>query len=281
MLSFPNTQQSVTAMPSSKNVARKTETKQKLQTGKVDKQSILRNCHILSSVMTMVEHKDPIPTFRGKDAPMVLTAQPRGFVLTDTKESILLRDSLRGLFTDKSYTFRLSTALNMSSSGAGIINSTISNSVLVSNADFVALATVFNEFFVERFEVKWQPVSRYNYPLTGVPATSVSSLPIGKGDLQHGQAAYSNLSDMASNFAVRYHNTADPFHDVWINTEKPTEQVVASLTAPTQSWCTVNNASNYQGTLQYISQSAPPGLVVSSVIGTFMAHWDVHFRVRV
>jgi len=169
----------------------------------------------------------------------------------------------------------------MSSSGAGIVNSTISNSVLTSQADFVSLSSVFNEFFVVKFMVRWIPVSRYQYPLGGSSTLSVANVPIGKADLQHGQAAYSSMSLLADNFAVGYHSTGDPFTEHWVNTEKhDTETVVSSLTAPTQSWCTTNNVSNYQGTLQFLSQSAPPALPFSQVLGTFMVHWDVLFRVR-
>lgn len=243
--------------------------------------AVLDQCKVVTSVMTMVEAKEPIPAFRGRDAPTSLTIPHTGYSYTDSKESLTLRATLRSFFSDRHYEFRLSTVLNMSSNGAGAVNSTISNSVLVSNTDFVALAGVFNEFFVKGFTVKWMPVSRYQYPLGGTSTISIANLPIGKADLQHGQAAYSSLSAMAENFAVGYHSTGDPFTERWVNTEKiSTDTVVPSLTAPTQAWCPVNNASNYQGTLQFISQSAPPALPFSQVLGTFMAHWDVVFRVR-
>ncbi len=243
--------------------------------------AMLASCRSVASIMNLVESKREPPS---KKELLPHTLRPRdhdlSYELSETKESVVLRDTFRNIFGDKHYNFRISTALNMSSSGAGIVNSTISNSVLVSNPDFISLSAVFNEFFVVKFQVHWVPVSRYQYPLGGTSTISVANLPIGKADLQHGQAAYSSLSTMADNFAVRFHSTGDPFTDEWVNTEKNTEQVVASLTAPTQSWCTVNNASNYQGTLQYLSQSAPPALPFSQVLGTFMAHWHIQFRVR-
>jgi len=240
----------------------------------------LKSCKSVGSIMAMVEHKEVVPTFRGRDAPMPLTLPHSGYQLTDTKESIAMRDTFRSLFGDKYYKFRLSTALNMSSSGAGIVNSTISNSVLTSQADFVSLSSVFNEFFVIKFMVKWMPNSLYQYPLGGTSTLSIANLPIGKADLQHGQAAYSSLSAMSDNFAVGYHSTGDPFTEEWINTESINSEVVPTLTAPTQAWCTVNNVANYQGTLQFLSQSAPPALPFSQVLGTFMCHWDLVFRVR-
>jgi len=242
---------------------------------------ILKHCASVLKTMMLVEHKEPVPTFRGSDAPTALRLPHPGYIHSDTKESLVLRDTFRTLFGDKHYKFRLSTVLNMSSSGAGVVNSTISNAVLVSQVDFVSLSTVFNEYFVQGFTVKWVPVSRYQYPLGGTSTLSVANLPMGKADLQHGQAAYSSLSTMSDNFAVGYHSTGDPFTERWNNTEDANkETVVASLTAPTQSWCPVNNASNYQGTLQFLTQSAPPALPFSQVLGTFMCHWDVIFRVR-
>ena len=169
----------------------------------------------------------------------------------------------------------------MSSSGAGIANSTISNSVLTSQADFVSLSAVFNEFFVKGFSVHWMPASRYQYPLSGSSTLSVANLPLASADLQHGQSAYSSMSAMADNFRLGYHSTGDPFSRTWINTEDESkESTVTSLTAPTQSWCTVNNVANYQGTLQFLTQSAPPALPFSQVLGTFMCHWHVIFRCR-
>jgi hypothetical protein len=258
----------------------KTKKNDKLSTIKTD--DVLKSVRQVASVMSLVEHKELIPPFRGRDAPNMLTNPHSGYVLAETKESLVLRDTFRTLFGDRIYPFRLSTALNMSSSAGGVVNSTISNSVLVSQVDFVSLATVFNEFFIQDFEVRWMPNGRYQFPLTGLPdGKTISNLPIGSANLQHGQAAYSSLTTMSDNYDVGYHSTGDPFSRKWINTENShVDTMVASLTAPTQSWCPVNNASNYQGTLQFLSQSAPPGLPVSSVLGTFMVHFHVLFRVR-
>jgi len=244
------------------------------------KQQMLQRCHAALGLKTKVEHKKNVPQYRGRDAPNMLTIPSLGYEHIDSKESALLVSALRSMFGNKHYEFRLSTALNMSSSGAGIVNSTLSNSVLVSQVDFVALAGVFNEFFIKGFTAYWQPVSQYQYPLGGTSTLSVANLPLGCADLQHGQAAYSSLTAMSDNFRFTWHNTGRPFVVTWVNTEKVSETVVASLTAPTQSWCTVNNASNYQGTLQFLTQSAPPALPFSQVLGTFIVHFDVLFRVR-
>lgn len=233
----------------------------------------------MASLKAPQEVKIPVTPKGGGNRPNSLVS-PLGYTLVDTSESLSLSSTLRSLFTDKHYHFRLSTALNMSSSSGGAVNSTLSNSALVTNVDFISLSTVFNEFFIESFEAHWQPVSLYNYPLSGSIGTNVSSLPLGVADLQHGQAAYSNLSTMTDNFHFKFVNTGAPFTSVWRNTERMGDTTLASLTDPTQSWCTSNNATNYQGTLQFLSQSAPPGLPASQVLGVFAVYWNVYFRVR-
>jgi hypothetical protein len=257
---------------------------------KVDKQNkydkiksadMLKNCRLLVAVMPKVESKQTVPTYKGRDAPSSLADPHPGYSFEETKESLILRDSFRALLGDKHYRLRLSTALNMSSSGAGAVNSTISVSAIQFVSDFVSLSTVFNEFFVVAMKVIWQPVSRYQYPLGGTSTLSVANLPIGKGDLQHGATAYTSLAAMADNFNMSFHNTGDPFTDTWHNTESMKESVVAEVSGATQSWCTTGNAANYSGMLQYLSQSTPPALPFSQVLGTFITYWDVHFRVRV
>ena len=242
--------------------------------------SALASCKLLCSIMPQVEHKQAIPPYRGKDAPLSLLPVQAGYKYEETKESITMRDTFRNMFGDKHYRFRLSTALNMSSSGAGAINSTISVSAIQFVADFVSLSTVFNEFFVVGMSNVWMPVSRYQYLLGGSSTLSVSSLPIGCAQLQHNQTAYTSLATMADNYAIGFHSTGDPFTYNWINVEKPSETVVAESSGNTQSWCTTGNAANYNGQVQFISQSTPPALPFSQVAGTFLTYWDVVFRVR-
>lgn len=243
--------------------------------------SVLEQCKLVSNLRALVEHKEAIPVFKGRDYPTSLTIPHSGYQLTDTKESLVLRSTIRSLFTDREYKFRISTALNMSSSAAGIINSTISNTVLTANTDFIALSSVFDEYFVHSYTCDWQPVSRYGYLLTGTN-TSVKNLPMGIASLQHGMVPYTNLAEMTQNYSFRYHNTGDPCVVSWVNVEDPKkESTVVSLTAPTQSWCPVNNSANYRGSLQFLTQSAPPALPFSQVAGTFATHFIVSFRVRV
>jgi len=184
------------------------------------------------------------------------------------------------LFKGRQYRFNLSTCFNMSSSGTGIINSAINVAALASNPSFTALSGVFSEFFVTRMDVHWQPVSRYNGPIGTAIATTASSLPIGLASLQHGIAAYTSLSNMTENQHYAYSNTSDPFSYSWINVESPSSTVLTNSSGVSQGWELTGNASSYSGTIQILSQPAPPGLPPSAVLGTFTTFYDVLFRVR-
>jgi hypothetical protein len=238
----------------------------------------------LSALRVKVEHKQVIPRFRGSDAPVLLSSPDCGYVFSDTKESDLLRSTMSRMFAGREYSFRIASAYTMSSSGAGSVNSVLANSSLTSNADFIALSGVFNEFFIEMFRIDWQPVSMFNYPLTGVAATSVSSLPLIAASLQHAQASYTNLPSATTADGVTYTNTGLPFKHSWVNPESPKSTVVVApvLTGgPCQSWAQVGDIASYTGSVQLISPSAPPAIIASQVLGSFMVEWLVRFRVRV
>jgi len=225
-----------------------------------------------------VEFKAPIPEFKGSGAPLQLGK------LQDFKyETTLLGTTLSRMLGQREFHFRLSTALNMSSTGTGIVNSVIAVNALQSLGDFSALAALFSEFYVHFMRVRWEPVSMYNYPLTGTSGTSVSSLPLGMADLQHEASPYTNLSSMTENFRYEHHNTGRPFSFQWTNTEKNTKVVISDTSAsfPTQVWCLMANPSQYTGQIQFLSQSAPPALPISQVLGTFMVEWMISVRIRV
>jgi hypothetical protein len=190
--------------------------------------------------------------------------------------------TIRGLFGDKTYAFRLSTVLFMNSTGSGNVNSIIGVATIGGLSEFSSLTTLFNEVFVSKMTVRWEPVSRYNGPVGFVNTTSVASLPIMVADLQHGAVVYGTIADAANNFRRSYQNTGVPFTFVWKNTESSKERILPnpdSTTSPTQSWCQTNNVGNYTGSLQFISNTAvamPP----SANLGNFVVDWDLLFRVR-
>lgn len=248
----------------------------------LDRQA-MEDLRALAQIRLKVEVKEVVLPFRGKDAPMYLAQPFCGYAYEDTKESSLLRTVMSRAFAGREYSFRIATSLNMSSNGAGIANATISNTALGSNSDFIAISGVFNEFFVTEFRLKWEPVSMYNYPLTGTSALSVSSLPLGCSDLQHAQAAYTNQASMTENWRYEHNNTGRPFLYSWKNTEKKSSSILVddpAIGTSSQSWCNTSNVTGYTGFVQFLTQSAPPALPFSQILGTFLVEWDVYFRVR-
>lgn len=231
------------------------------------------------NISTMVEHKVPVPAFRGTGAPQRLSMTPQEFIYEPTPQSEALRMASRHLFGERVYRFRLSTALSMSSNGAGIVNAVINTASVGSLGDFTALSGIFNEFFVVRFDVKWEPASMYNGPVGYSPATTVSSLPLGCAQLQHAAATYSTLGAMTESYDFRYENTGRPFTYAWVNVEDINTKTVPETSGPSQSWAPVAYASTYNGSLQFLT-AALPTLPVSANLGTFAVHYEVAFRLR-
>jgi len=244
--------------------------------------TILSNCRSHAKSMTLVDTPEVKISVDSK-APTPLywdsRSAPRTYEYLATPQSMPLLATMRSLFRNKVYAIRLSTALNMSSSAAGIVNSTIMTDVVRSSTDFSALSSVFNEFFVVRFDAHWIPVSRYQYPLGGTSTLSVANLPIGCAQLHNFATAYSSLSSLSNNYAAKFHSTGDPFTYSWVNENKPSETVL-STTSVTETWADTGGSQTYGGSLQFLSQSAPPALPFSQVLGTFMTHWELMFRVR-
>jgi hypothetical protein len=249
---------------------------------KLTQASLIDSATNITALMVKEETKESVPRFRGTDAPMVLANPHPGFKLVDTRESKLLRSMLGKFFDAREYNFHLRTVLAVSSSATGTVNASIQNATLASNTEFASLSSLFNEFFVVGFDCHYEPNSMYNYPLTGTSATTVSSLPLGCSDLQHAAPFYTSQTAMAENHRFQLSNSGRPFDYSWRNSEKPSSTVAVPLASGqvTQSWAQVTDVASYTGTIQFISQSAPPALPASQVLGVFAVSWNLLFRVR-
>jgi len=244
-------------------------------------QAVLKDCRDHHNLLTKEEYK--VVRYSNTSGPTSLHASHCGYVPVDTKESKLLGTVLSRMFAGKVYQFRIATVLNMSSTASGTVNSAILTASLQFANDFIALSGVFNEFFLESMDIKWEPVSEYNYPLTGAIGATVSTLPLGVASLQHAQATYTNMTNMSENFEYLHTNTGRPFKYRWKNVEKKSSTVVVAPAvsgAPCQSWAMVSDVASYTGGIQFLSQAAPPGLPLSQVLGVFLAEYLVSFRVR-
>lgn len=219
------------------------------------------------------------------DSVSSVTGQPSRPVLGASLEAarMLLRSTQGPGGSSKTYAFMQSTTLTMTSSGAGIVNTTVLNSVLGLTTDFPSWAVLFDEFFIVKCHAQWQPNSRYNYPggATGSALTNASA-PLGMACIYHGGASYTGLAEMSNDSTFKLQNTAVPFSYTWINNERyqgGVDYQVASATTPIQGWCQTGSPLYYQGFMQFMS---PPGanLPVTTLLGVFIVHWHLRFRIR-
>jgi len=246
---------------------------------RVSPDQVVKLCKAHLAQMIAVEVKEP-QLYESKSAPQKLRGPESGIAYLNSPTSSLFASVLMDMFSQGQYSFDIKTVLNMSSSGTGSVNSVINVSTLSSTSDFLSLASVFNECFVVNMQLAWQPNGRYNGPVGFVPATNVSSLPIGLANLQHGAPAYTSLTNMSNNYRYAMSNTSDPFRYDWINPEHPGSTVLVTPASSGQAWILTSNMSTYGGTVQVLSQPAPPALPLTAVLGVFTVEWRVLFRVR-
>lgn len=257
---------------------RKVENKVSSQTENLDGLLALHDKLIMRE-----ETKEPIPQYKGADYPVALLSGARKWRTVATETSNSLLTVMRGMFGDQPYRVSLKTAFTMSSSGGGVVNSALFNSGIASLSQFTALASVFDEFYIWKVRVFWQPASRYNGPIGFVATTytTAANVPLGVAKLQHSQAAYATLGAMANNAGFEYVSTGDPFSCTWVNADPGTSTVVAmsGQTNPFQGWGPCANVSALAGGLQFLSNTTP-ALPVSAVLGSFVTAYDVSFRLR-
>jgi len=226
----------------------------------------------------MIKQEVESKRLESKTGPVELTPL-RDYEFIATPKSLPMVSAYRSMFRGKTYPFRMSTLLNMSASAGGIVNSTIGATAVQSVSDFISMAVIFEEFFVVSVDTQWMPNSRYNGPRAFAQATEVANLPIVLTAQQHQEVAYASATLAVNHYSVGYHSTGDPFNYSWKNVESPSS-TVDTITATTQGWCSTTSGQTYTGQIQIISQSAPPGLTASAVLGTFKTDYHILFRVR-
>jgi len=204
---------------------------------------------------------------------------------SDEKPDTRLLTMSRSLVGNAIHRITVGTYLTLSSNGAGYVNAILAVNTIASLNDFASLALIFDEYFVLSMKAVYQPNSRYNYLLAGLPASNVANLPMGYACLQHASPTYSTLQNMANNPHCKLKNTGDPFTTVWKNIEDPNEKVVVNPSSSffaCQSWCetSATAAAGYTGNIQYLVDLTGPTLPVTARVGGFLTTWDCLFRCR-
>jgi len=250
-----------------------------------------------SEIKTYATHPLPpfVKPFLTVVSPLLRSSRPILLLSDDTKE--MKKDAYEiipstmpkipfGLLGDRWYRISIGTAVSISASASGQVNSVLANTTFTAAADFASLAPVFNEFFIRSFTVHFRPVSRYQYPFGTALATDSSNVPLGVAPLQDAQPSYGTVSSLCNNPHHSWNSTGDPFKFTWRNIYDPRDGVnpnpVTSGT-PTQAWCSTNStaASGYTGSVQFLSPVTAPVLHASVLFGYMSATADMIFRNRV
>lgn len=208
--------------------------------------------------------------------------QPADFVSVGhpKAESVLAISSMRQSMK-KEMKVVLGASYQVAFGTSGFINQVVSNDLVSALSEFTSLATLFSEFFINKFEVTYQPLNRYAKQSTG----GVQDVPIVIADLQHATATYQSHTAASANGNLLIANTADPWKATWVNTEVKRSGVAPSGSTasplPCQGWCLTasDNASLYTGSLQIVSPTVYDG-TPSALLGTAVVRWSISFRSR-
>jgi len=238
------------------------------------------------------------------DFVLVRRAAPKGPALT---EQIEVRDSkeeypqevprsLKGIgaklglaspMQGKTMPFTLRSAQNLSTTvTTGVINQSVTVANVASLPEFADLAGLFDEFFVKRLKLSYQPVSRYAPQfISSATAVGPASVPLGLASLFHGAPAYATIAAQTENKTFEYAHSGDPWTYSWRNNEKSKSTVlVASSTSsalPSQGWCltSATPAALYTGFAQVLGAAAT-GFATATVVGVLVIEYDCLFRAR-
>jgi hypothetical protein len=182
----------------------------------------------------------------------------------------------------------LGASYQVSSGSSGITNQTVNVNLVSVLSDFISMATLFNEFFVTKMEVTYEPQSRYSKQATVGGVRQVTDVPLVVATLQHAMPTYPDHSSACQNGDLKICNSADPWKVRWSNNEKksstvaPVPESTTALALPTQSWCSTNSPSSqvYTGALQILSPTAIPNSLTNYLYGSVVVRWEVFFRSR-
>jgi len=201
--------------------------------------------------------------------------------LTDKKSMI------RSIVGSKGrYRTCLGTVVAFNTSSVGVLNSVISNSNIASLSEWSAFASLFDEFFVHRTWMRFEPRNRYQFPVTAGPSVSTCNCLLTVTPLFHGTSGYSSAGTAMNNRLTAVRSTADPFDFEWVNNERSSGGVVVSPTTslplPTQSWCLTTTAAAmlYTGQIQLLGATAVGPATGVVTVGDIAVLYDISFRVR-
>lgn len=174
----------------------------------------------------------------------------------------------------------------VSSGSTGVTNQVVSNVLLGALTEFKAVAPIWQEFFVSKFAVLYEPASRYSKRTGSAGAADANDVPLIIVSLQHNSPPFATHTDAASCADFIVATTCDNWSFTWKNNEKKSQGVLptsgTTSAQPTQSWCQtdVTSAGLYAGEVQLLSPAAMVNPVLNLLYGTVVVRWEVYFRSR-
>jgi len=171
-------------------------------------------------------------------------------------------------------------------------------STVGSSSEFASLSAIFDEFFVHRVSLHYRPVNKYSANTTASSSAAgspgqINTLGAVLYNLQHNQVDYADNSSLCTNgmasWGSSWVNLGDNFTHDWHNVEKfswDTPLGDQTTSHSTQSWCNINNTSDYGGILGFgtpdpSGASAGIGtLLEGGIFGHVMIEYVVSFRAR-
>jgi hypothetical protein len=237
---------------------------------------------LVSLSRAMCIHTFPEENKSSKAVMVPFTGVPLAdLILTDSKKLI------RTMFGQKGrYRTNLGSVLAFNSSSVGVLNSVVSNSNVASLTEWSAFASLFDEFFIHRVWMRFEPRNRYQFPVTAGPSVSTCNCLLTVTPLFHGTSGYASASTAMNNRLTKVQSTADPFSFEWVNNESSAGGVVVSPTTslplPTQSWCLTASAAAalYTGQIQLLGATAIGPATGVVTVGDIAVLYDISFRVR-
>lgn len=176
----------------------------------------------------------------------------------------------------------LGSSYQLQTNSTGFISTQVSVNQVAVLPEFASFASLFDEFFVSKMVLVYQPYSQYQKTQTG---TIYIDFALALSQLHHGASLASSHANSVPNASFAAANTSTPFKYTWNNVEKrKTGQLQSadpSAAVPSQGWCLTSAAPSalYTGSVQIISPSSVTG-PVTFVLGTVAVRWEVIFRSR-
>ncbi len=198
----------------------------------------------------------------------------------DLASILRLKPTVRG--GAKAWCIPIAYAANMTTSGSGFINATLPVATVAATSYFTSLATLFDEFYVERMDVMFQPQTRYQ-SLPSTTSTEYHGTPLGVASMFEDTTVYTNINQMASNPTFQFSHSSSPFSYSWVNNVARSKAMSSEPTSTQAAlgWVRTNAtpAQYYGGLVQFIG-SATYAMHASINAGIIAVRYKVWFRAK-